>query len=231
MAPDQNRPGPRLSTPSTGLPGVPGSGQPPLPVIPRGLNIAAGIGRLSPYNNLFAQATETLWNIAMRWLLAALSLALISFAQASTAPTLHGKPIDKVLVVKSERKLHLIGRGEVLKSYRVSLGKQPAGAKVREGDSRTPEGFYWIDWRKPSDKYNLSMHISYPNAKDSANARKKGVRAGGMIMIHGTPLDAEYPEWYFHTLDWTEGCIAMKNADMREVWSLVRDGTLIEIRP
>ena len=142
-----------------------------------------------------------------------------------------GKRVDKVLVVKSERKLHLMERGEILKSYRISLGKQPKGTKVREGDSRTPEGFYWIDWRKTSDKYNLSMHISYPNARDLDNARKQGVSPGSMIMIHGTPLDDEYPEWYFHTLDWTEGCVAMKNTDMREVWNLVKDGTLIEIRP
>ena len=167
----------------------------------------------------------------MRWLIALLCLSVVSLSHASTAPTLRGKPVDKVLVVKSERKLHLMGRGEVLKSYRISLGKEPTGAKVREGDLRTPEGFYWIDWRKTSDKYNLSMHISYPNARDAANARKKGVSAGGMIMIHGTPLDDEYPEWYFNTLDWTEGCIAMRNADMREVWNLVQDGTLIEIRP
>jgi murein L,D-transpeptidase YafK len=156
---------------------------------------------------------------------------VVSLSHASAAPTLGGKTVDKVLVLKSERKLHLMGRGEVLKSYRISLGKQPKGAKVREGDNRTPEGFYWIDWRKTSDKYNLSMHISYPNARDAANARKQGVPAGGMIMIHGTPLDDEYPEWFFGTLDWTEGCIAMQNADMREVWSLVQDGTLIEIRP
>ena len=167
----------------------------------------------------------------MRWLLAVLFITLAAPSFASSAPTLRGKAIDKVLVVKSERKLHLMGRGEVLKSYRISLGKEPTGAKVREGDLRTPEGFYWIDWRKTSDKYNLSMHISYPNARDAANARKKGVSAGGMIMIHGTPLDDEYPEWFFSTLDWTEGCIAMRNADMREVWNLVQDGTLIEIRP
>lgn len=167
----------------------------------------------------------------MRWLLALLALTLVSPTFASSAPTLRGKAIDKVLVVKSERKLHLMGRGEVLKSYRISLGKAPSGAKVREGDLKTPEGFYWIDWRKTSDKYNLSMHISYPNARDAANARKQGVSAGGMIMIHGTPLDEEYPEWFFNTLDWTEGCIAMRNADMREVWNLVQDGTLIEIRP
>ncbi|NWL78335.1 hypothetical protein DM872_15895 [Pseudomonas taiwanensis] len=167
----------------------------------------------------------------MRWLLVVLSMSLAALAQASTTPTMVDKSIDKVLVVKSERKLLLMNRGDILKSYRISLGKQPLGPKLREGDQRTPEGFYWIDWRKTSDKFNLSLHISYPNARDAAKARDKGVTPGGMIMIHGTPLDEEYPEWYFHSLDWTEGCIAMKNSDMREIWSLVRDGTLIEIRP
>ena len=167
----------------------------------------------------------------MRWLLPLLCLTLSLNALASTTPATSQQTVDKVLVLKSERKLHLQQRGETIKSYRISLGKQPNGAKQREGDLRTPEGFYWIDWRKTSEKYNLSMHISYPNARDAANARKKGMPAGGMIMIHGTPLDDEYPEWFFHTLDWTEGCIAMKNDDMREVWSLVKDGTLIEIRP
>ena len=167
----------------------------------------------------------------MRWLLALLCLTFTAFSHANATPSLGGSPIDKVLVIKSERKLHLVSAGQTLKSYRVSLGKQPDGAKLREGDKRTPEGFYWIDWRKTSDKYNLSMHISYPNIKDQANARQAGVPPGGMIMIHGTPIDDEFPEWYFHTLDWTEGCIAMKNDDMREVWNLVKDGTLIEIRP
>ena len=167
----------------------------------------------------------------MRWLIALLCLSVVSLSHASTAPTLRGKPVDKVLVVKSERKLHLMGRGEVLKSYRISLGKEPTGAKVREGDLRTPEGFYWIDWRKTSDKYNLAMHISYPNARDLAHAQAKGVPPGDMIMLHGTPLDEEYPEWFFHTLDWTEGCIALRNDDMEEIWQLVRNGTLIEIRP
>ncbi|MGH8354454.1 MAG: L,D-transpeptidase family protein [Pseudomonas sp.] len=167
----------------------------------------------------------------MRWLLAVLCLAFTAISHANATPTLGGQTVDKVLVVKSERKLHLIGRGQTLKSYRVSLGKQPNGAKLREGDLRTPEGFYWIDWRKTSDKYNLALHISYPNARDMAQAKQDGVSPGGMIMIHGTPLNEEYPEWFFHTLDWTAGCIAMKNADMRELWSLVKDGTLIEIRP
>ena len=107
----------------------------------------------------------------MRWLFALLCLTAALTGHASTTPPC-GKTIDKVLVVKSERKLHLISRGDTLKSYRMSLGKQPNGAKQREGDLRTPEGFYWIDWRKTSDKYNLSMHISYPNARDQAQARQ-----------------------------------------------------------
>jgi Uncharacterized protein conserved in bacteria len=75
------------------------------------------------------------------------------------------------------------------------------------------------------------MHITYPNISDAARATREGWSAGSMIMIHGTPVDDNYPEWYFHTLDWTDGCIAMRNRDMQEVWDLVRDGTLIEIRP
>lgn len=167
----------------------------------------------------------------MRWLLILLCLSLTATVHATATPMQEAPSVDKVLVVKSERRLHLISRGETLKSYRVSLGKQANGAKQREGDRRTPEGFYWIDWRKTSEKYQLSLHISYPNARDQAHARAQGVPPGGMIMIHGTPLDEEYPEWFFHTLDWTEGCIAMKNDDIREIWSLVKDGTLIEIRP
>ncbi|MNQ99627.1 L,D-transpeptidase catalytic domain [compost metagenome] len=134
-------------------------------------------------------------------------------------------------MIKSARQLQLISAGKPLKTYRISLGKRPTGPKMFEGDKRTPEGLYWIDWRKVSDRFNLAMHISYPNISDSARARREGFEPGGMIMIHGTPIDDEYPEEIFHTLDWTEGCIAMTNADMREVWNLVQDNTMIEIRP
>ncbi|HLT04509.1 MAG TPA: L,D-transpeptidase family protein [Pseudomonas sp.] len=168
----------------------------------------------------------------MRRMLAALFLFCASLAQASTGGDFHRAPmIDKVLVLKSERSLHLISRGKTIKSYRVSLGKRPVGHKLREGDKRTPEGLYWIDWRKTSKKFNLSMHISYPNIRDQARARREGVEPGGMIMLHGTPDYEGYPEWYFEGLDWTDGCIALNNADMREVWDLVPDDTLIEIRP
>ena len=126
----------------------------------------------------------------MRWLLAICCFTFATLSPATAAPMLDDSFIEKVLVVKSERQLHLISRGVTMKSYRVSLGKQP-GPKEREGDKRTPEGFYWIDWRKTSDKYNLAMHISYPNTKDLARARREGTRPGSMIMLHGTPVDEE----------------------------------------
>ncbi|MGV6395204.1 L,D-transpeptidase family protein [Pseudomonas caspiana] len=187
----------------------------------------------------------------MRWLLAAMCLSFMPLSLASFTQTIVPKgseqkivgekvinteniadrKIEKVLVLKSQRQLQLISGGEALKTYRISLGKQPKGTKLMEGDQRTPEGFYWLDWRKTSTNYNLSMHISYPNVADAERSKREGVKPGSMIMIHGTPVDEEYPEWYFHTLDWTNGCIALKNNDMREVWGLVKDGTMIEIRP
>jgi murein L,D-transpeptidase YafK len=187
----------------------------------------------------------------MRWLLALSCLCVVSLSQAAFTETIvpkgseqafvggkvintksiADKNIDKILILKSVHQLQLISQGEPLKTYRISLGKVPKGQKIREGDKRTPEGLYWLDWRKVSDSYNLSMHISYPNISDSARARRDGFNPGSMIMIHGTPVNEEYPEWYFQTLDWTDGCIAMRNTDMRELWDLVKDGTLVEIRP
>ena len=188
----------------------------------------------------------------MRWLLAALCLSFAVTCQASVVITVNGKPVDKnqvlkpaqstqtikagqkiekILVLKSARKLQLISDGKPIKSYRISLGKQPKGPKLQEGDKRTPEGIYWVDWRKKSDKFNLAMHINYPNISDAATARREGLNPGSMIMIHGTPDSEDNPEELFHTLDWTDGCIAMKNHEMREVWNLVPDGTMVEIRP
>lgn len=146
-------------------------------------------------------------------------------------PAAAGPLVDKVLVHKYERRLEVISEGEVIRSYRVSLGKQPTGHKQRAGDQRTPEGLYTIDWRQQSERFNLSLHLDYPNLKDLTGAWKRGDDPGSMIMIHGTPIDEEYPEWFFEGLDWTDGCIALKNADMRELWKLVPDGTPVEIRP
>ncbi|MGJ7515974.1 L,D-transpeptidase family protein [Pseudomonas baetica] len=167
----------------------------------------------------------------MRWLLALFCLSFAALSQASAVGMYDGKVIEKVLVLKSAHQLQLINDGKPLKTYRISLGRNPRGQKLMEGDRRTPEGFYWIDWRKVSDKFNLAMHISYPNISDSVRARRENVDPGGMIMIHGTPDTEDNPEALFHTLDWTDGCVAMRNVDMREIWNLVPDGTMIEIRP
>lgn len=139
--------------------------------------------------------------------------------------------IDQLLIHKQERRLEVISGGEVIRSYRVALGREPVGHKQERGDNRTPEGVYHIDWRHHSPNYNLSMHLDYPNLKDRAEAWKRGVDPGGMIMIHGTPIDEEHPEWFFKGLDWTNGCIALDNASMQELWRLVPDGTRVEVRP
>lgn len=139
--------------------------------------------------------------------------------------------VEQLLVHKQERRLEVIRDGQVIRSYRIALGRQPVGHKQRAGDNRTPEGIYHINWRHRSPNYNLSLHLDYPNLRDRAEAWKRGLDPGGMIMIHGTPIDEEYPEWFFKGLDWTNGCIALDNADMQELWDLIADGTRVEIKP
>lgn len=136
---------------------------------------------------------------------------------------------DKVVVLKSQRALLLMKGDEVLKRYIVSLGGNPVGAKVRQGDHKTPEGSYILDRHNANSEYYRSIHISYPNADDLARARKSGARPGGELYIHGLPNE-------FHgdgeaLGDWTEGCIAVTNADLDEIWRAVADGTPIEIKP
>ncbi|TVR99898.1 MAG: hypothetical protein EA406_01900 [Rhodospirillales bacterium] len=139
-----------------------------------------------------------------------------------------GLKADKIVVHKSERRLKLMRNGAIFRIYPIDLGFSPTGHKVREGDGRTPEGTYYIDWRNPGSQFHLSLRISYPNAEDEAKADALGVRPGGMIMIHGQP---NYANPRRPKQDWTEGCIAVSNADMEEIWHAVDDGTLIEIRP
>ncbi|PYU67342.1 MAG: hypothetical protein DMG49_19115 [Acidobacteria bacterium] len=139
--------------------------------------------------------------------------------------------IDRVVVYKHERKLVLLSQGKELKSYRVALGGDPVGPKMRRGDHRTPEGSYVLDSRNPNSHFYKALHISYPNSKDIAVAKTLGVNPGGDVMLHGLPK--EYA-WLgkTHTLhDWTDGCIAVTNEEMDEIWKLVRVGTPIEIKP
>ena len=138
---------------------------------------------------------------------------------------------DKVLVVKSKRLLFLMRDGEILKIYKVALGKQPEGHKISAGDQKTPEGNYILDSRNPDSKFHLSIHISYPNESDMLRAQKSRASFGGEIMIHGLPHDLESIGKFHRIWDWTDGCIAVTNSEIEEIWRLVPDGTPVEIKP
>ena len=143
-----------------------------------------------------------------------------------------GAKADYVVVKKAERKLYLYRGSEILKAYRIALGKQPDGHKIREGDSRTPEGIYTLDWRNPNSRFYRSIHISYPSKTDNRDARERGDSPGGAIMIHGQPSSwVEKTKLLFNQDDWTEGCIAVQDHEMDEIWNAVDDGTPIEIIP
>jgi murein L,D-transpeptidase YafK len=139
---------------------------------------------------------------------------------------------DKVVVIKSKRVMLLLNNGEILKAYRISLGKHPVGHKTRQGDQKTPEGTYVIDSRIPDSKFYLALHISYPNDSDIKNAQKLGIDPGGDIVIHGLPNGLGKKIGKLHRMtDWTDGCIALTNSEIEEIWKLIPDGTTIEIKP
>jgi len=138
---------------------------------------------------------------------------------------------DRVVVLKEKRELQLLAGSQTLRSYRVALGFAPDGPKRRSGDGRTPEGTYTLDWRNPNSEFYRSIHISYPAPSDRERARRLGVAPGGDIMIHGLPNGREWIGEEHARFDWTEGCIAVTNAEMDEIWAMVDDGTPIEIRP
>ncbi|MBK1642377.1 hypothetical protein CKO12_10905 [Chromatium okenii] len=142
-------------------------------------------------------------------------------------------PIDKVVVKKAQRQLQLLSRGQVARTYRVALGGSPLGHKYREGDQRTPEGTYILDWRKPKSQFYKAIHVSYPNAADKRNSAQQGYKPGGMIMVHGFPnyIQSEGMKKYYNSRDWTHGCIAVQNHEIDEIWKLVPDGTPIQILP
>ena len=159
--------------------------------------------------------------------------ALVCFTwqafSASPPPLPASAASDKVLVLKSQRKLYLMQGGKILKRYKVSLGGHPVGPKIREGDRKTPEGKYVLDWHNTESQFYKSIHISYPNENDLARAEKLGVPPGGDLFIHGQPNDFTGPGK--QPGDWTDGCIAVSNQEMDEIWQAVPDGTTIEIRP
>lgn len=162
------------------------------------------------------------------WVLTGFVSVLIGVAVAQNTSALHA---DRVVVLKKERTLQLLNQGKVIKSYRVALGGDPIGPKARQGDHKTPEGLYVLDSRNAHSQFYKAIHISYPSARDRAAAKKKGVSPGGDVYLHGLPNGYGWVGASHRLKDWTDGCIAVTNTEIDEIWLAVPDGTLIEIRP
>jgi murein L,D-transpeptidase YafK len=139
--------------------------------------------------------------------------------------------VDRVVVLKKERTLQLMSHGKVFKTYKVALGGNPVGPKVQQGDHRTPEGIYVLDHRNAHSHYYKSIHISYPNAADRTKAAKLHVPTGGDIFLHGLPNGYGAVGSAHRLKDWTDGCVAVTDEEIDEIWKLVANGTPIEIKP
>jgi murein L,D-transpeptidase YafK len=142
-----------------------------------------------------------------------------------------GAKADSVLVLKRERKLILLRNNQHIKEYSIALGGDPTGKKIKEGDERTPEGRYKLDYRNRNSVAHLSIHISYPDQNDVAQARAKGVSPGGAVMIHGLPNGYGFFGRLHRLIDWTDGCVGVSNPEIEEIWRCVPEGAPIEIRP
>jgi murein L,D-transpeptidase YafK len=138
---------------------------------------------------------------------------------------------DLIKVDKTARTLTLFRGADVINTYQVSLGGTPNGHKSREGDGRTPEGRYSIDSRNSRSRFHLAPHISYPNGDDRRSAQRRGVSPGGDIMVHGLPNGLSWLDRFHLKRDWTDGCVAVTNQEMEEIWAHVATGTAIEILP
>lgn len=145
-------------------------------------------------------------------------------------------PITEVKVFKADRQVKLMHQQQVIRHYPMRLGFDPIGHKVKEGDGKTPEGRYILDWRNAKSAFYKSLHVSYPNAQDKRTAQQLGVSPGGDVMIHGSATTSQVEKLpslmnYLPRKDWTWGCVAVRNVDMDEIWKLVDDGTVISIYP
>lgn len=160
----------------------------------------------------------------MRLFLASLLLFVAQTVLAEPAVSL-------VRVLKSQHKLQLLESGTVIREFHVVFGANPEGHKMQEGDEKTPEGTYALDYKKSDSSFHKAIHISYPNPSDVASAKARGVKPGGLIMIHGQKNGWGWLSFITQRFNWTNGCVALSNDDMDVVWSLVKEGTPIEIWP
>lgn len=174
-------------------------------------------------------------------LLGALPLALLAASPdsvaarvgAATSPNGGGGPLamaDSVVVEKKARRLTLFRMGKPMRIYQIALGNA-VGDKVSAGDRKTPEGLYSIDARNPNSAYHLSLQISYPDAAHRSRAEALGVSPGGNIMIHGLPNGRGHLGAWHRNFDWTNGCVALTDEEIEEIWNVVPIGTPVEIKP
>lgn len=162
------------------------------------------------------------------------------FMSTIASPTITHTPVvgirgivvaDSIVVEKAKRTLTLYSGGFAVRTYRVALGKQPSGDKVQRGDGRTPEGLFHVDFKNPQSKYHMALHISYPDAAHARRAASLGVSPGGDIMVHGLPAAYAHLGVEQADYDWTEGCIAVTDQEIEEIWRAVPSGAPIEIKP
>jgi murein L,D-transpeptidase YafK len=171
----------------------------------------------------------------MKWILiglAATAAAVVIWADAPAQPLPMSAQADMLVVEKGQRQLTAYSHGDVLRVYTVSLGTVPVGPKTHQGDGRTPEGRYLIDYHNPLSGFHRALHIAYPSAVDSARARAGGgYDPGGEIMVHGLKNGLGWVGRAHRFVDWTVGCVALTNPEIEELYRIVPDGTPIEIRP
>jgi murein L,D-transpeptidase YafK len=159
------------------------------------------------------------------------TVGLAAAAYFNVTPLPRDAVADRIVVEKAARRLTLFRNGQALKSYSVALGRAPVGAKEYEGDQRTPEGSYKVDFHKPDSDYHLALHISYPEQHDIDRAAVQGLSAGSDIMIHGLPNGRGWIGRFHRRSDWTAGCVAVANFEIEEIYRAVPDGTPVELRP
>lgn len=160
------------------------------------------------------------------------SIAAMSSHSAGQATTQHQQlTADRIVISKSERTLILMRDGKTIKTYKIALGGAPRGPKTQQGDHKTPEGLYIIDRRNSNSQFHRALHVSYPNADDVVRARRRHVSPGGDIMIHGLPNGMGWVGRGHLARDWTDGCIAVTDQEIEEIWKLVPNGTPVEIKP
>jgi murein L,D-transpeptidase YafK len=186
----------------------------------------SGLLATGPERRIFERRSNRFWLPALF-----VSLLLGFDGQSPAQSAAPAQRADTILIVKHERKLYLLRDNSPLRSYRIALGLSPTGAKEREWDFRTPEGSYIVDFRQEHSHYFKALHISYPSSTDLKRSSALHLPAGRDIFIHGEPNQPTKPVSYYKTRDWTNGCVALSNEDLQDVWNLTVGQTRVEIVP